>query len=888
MSGLRIRLSIYRHYLPVFKLVYNLTDPSTTTIAQLLEQIDEKVPLEAVEEGWGLEDYVVRVQGYECLHYSPVGDVLREGDEVVIQPLQTAEVRARTLSGRSQIAADGRHLVDGIAWGKPWLRKPTRPAVRIPPLKRRRLTYEEDDYGEQEAHFADQRLHITDGLEVDEDEDDDEDYVPHEGEVSDGDASPSSQKLEAEARLGDHVVTKSVHFENGADDESGERVEEQSDDDSQSDEAFEASMDEDSELSFRDDSSGSLNHQSTGNAPKISRHTMKRNDIRPTLEASSSDKSTSESSTSGSSSTPSEPVSTSDESLSPEDEAVVKQSATKVTEAQCPIATLQHQQIPPIEAQAEHQRKVDGSKHLTVPPGKGLKATKARNQRRRDARRLARLKKEGLLETTASKEDLRMWKESNTSGGLHDLTHASVRKKSIKDAETQLFERERQRLLDSIASGGVDMTEEQASSTSTSISHSSSESSPPSVYGFDQRQEANIEAPAQKDTLKKQSQTVVMQPAVTEIEPTTANANPRSKLDLASSRRLLLGSLGLRNPRNRAEEAKLREDVRRTAAMHHRPIVEPPEAVITQESAVHHASSVTDPELWKQKINLLAVECVDEGITLSTPPFPFKQRWDPWQQQQQQLHHTGGSAKNNTKGKKRRRRQRPYDHDSEDDYVEDSSWYEEHPQEAETDNVELDYGNDGTISSENQPRSSKIGALDPPETMFIDRADDHAHPFGPYDPSIQLPSLTSDQSTLPAYNPSQARTGDIIAFKQLEMSAATNWQPIITPSYRTALVSADNDFSGESLRVILAKGDRERREKRYDNEGNRIWGKFEVPDEDDEDGDDGGDGDPDCGTRDITWCEMIDPRLLRAAPDDKDDDGAKEMDGAGMDKQALT
>ena len=59
----------------------------------------------------------------------------------------TAEERARTLTGRHQISGDGRHLVDGVPFGRPYLRHPSRPAVRIPPRKRRRL--DEEELGEE-------------------------------------------------------------------------------------------------------------------------------------------------------------------------------------------------------------------------------------------------------------------------------------------------------------------------------------------------------------------------------------------------------------------------------------------------------------------------------------------------------------------------------------------------------------------------------------------------------------------------------------------------------------------------------------------------------------------------------------------------------------------
>lgn len=53
---------------------------STHTISQFLEQVNEVIPLES--DDWGLEDYVVEVRGYECLHFCELNQVLREDDEV--------------------------------------------------------------------------------------------------------------------------------------------------------------------------------------------------------------------------------------------------------------------------------------------------------------------------------------------------------------------------------------------------------------------------------------------------------------------------------------------------------------------------------------------------------------------------------------------------------------------------------------------------------------------------------------------------------------------------------------------------------------------------------------------------------------------------------------
>ena len=64
------------------------------TVAQLLEDVNQVIPLETdsnVAAGeddslggqWGLEDYVVEVGGFECLHFMNVEGLLREEDHVV-------------------------------------------------------------------------------------------------------------------------------------------------------------------------------------------------------------------------------------------------------------------------------------------------------------------------------------------------------------------------------------------------------------------------------------------------------------------------------------------------------------------------------------------------------------------------------------------------------------------------------------------------------------------------------------------------------------------------------------------------------------------------------------------------------------------------------------
>lgn len=117
---MRLHLVIQRHGLPVTRILWSTSSPSLEqtvsyrpsassstiastrapnalfansgyTIAQLLEDVNEVVPLETEPRSfgdrsmgqWGLEDYVVEVAGSECLHFMDVGGLLRDGDEVV-------------------------------------------------------------------------------------------------------------------------------------------------------------------------------------------------------------------------------------------------------------------------------------------------------------------------------------------------------------------------------------------------------------------------------------------------------------------------------------------------------------------------------------------------------------------------------------------------------------------------------------------------------------------------------------------------------------------------------------------------------------------------------------------------------------------------------------
>lgn len=83
---LRLRLFIRRNGLPEVKLVWTVPCDTDFTVAKLLSQVNDVVPLESGE--WGLEDYAVELKGadgiaFECLHFQQVSKVLKSDDQVV-------------------------------------------------------------------------------------------------------------------------------------------------------------------------------------------------------------------------------------------------------------------------------------------------------------------------------------------------------------------------------------------------------------------------------------------------------------------------------------------------------------------------------------------------------------------------------------------------------------------------------------------------------------------------------------------------------------------------------------------------------------------------------------------------------------------------------------
>lgn len=78
---MRLRIKVLRHALPPREILWSVSeDKAKATISQLLEEITHVIPLES--DDWGLDDYVVQLDGYDCLHFAQVCDVLKDNDQI--------------------------------------------------------------------------------------------------------------------------------------------------------------------------------------------------------------------------------------------------------------------------------------------------------------------------------------------------------------------------------------------------------------------------------------------------------------------------------------------------------------------------------------------------------------------------------------------------------------------------------------------------------------------------------------------------------------------------------------------------------------------------------------------------------------------------------------
>lgn len=453
------------------------------------------------------------------------------------------------------------------------------------------------------------------------------------------------------------------------------------------------------------------------------------------------------------------------------------------------------------------------------------KKTRNRNQRRRDRKRLTYLQSIGVLSSAATLTDFKQWRATSQETVHCQHTHESEKSDSKEPDTSAALEATRQALLDSIASGGI------------GIEPGQPEMPKPSRRG------KSVDASASQNLLESK---ITDTPAAAKSSQETQQAvseppRRRAKLDLASSKRLLFGSLGLRTPKTKDDEHSLREKLMRNV----KPMDIPRNEQVDDAAANH----LSDDDSWKDKIILKAVECCHDGIELSAPPFPFVQRWDP--QQQGQCNSRNGRG---GKSKKRRRNKQQYEEQEQAQNGESDARFPEtldrrevtdgepgeddHEQAVQRDERE---GYEGAINDQLMRDANGISATAPDEFFGVD----------------DLPALPDDMSACKSLVPEETVPGTIFAFKQLDMSQDTNWQPKIS-DYRTATINAVMDNG--VLHITLAHRDRPDKVKAYDAQtGKRLYSKFEMPEYED------ADVDNDEGVFEIAFADLIEPKLIRAA-----------------------
>ncbi|KAK4167886.1 hypothetical protein QBC43DRAFT_202752 [Cladorrhinum sp. PSN259] len=302
---------------------------------------------------------------------------------------------------------------------------------------------------------------------------------------------------------------------------------------------------------------------------------------------------------------------------------------------------------------------------------------------------------------------------------------------------------------------------------------------------------------------------------------------------------IMFGALGVKNPKTKEDEDKVRSSLMADVRPHvtHRLLdsAKPVEEELVQAKDVQ---AEVDPEAWREKINYRAVECCQEGVELSEPPFPFVQRWDPQQQY---------FRKDNKRGGRSKRKQR-----DQADFQDDSRLSAKRRKYGDNngdDDESVCYDNSTLNYDESTANGETILNYDdePQETREHENAEDHDE--------MDLPPLPDDLSTLPAFVADGAIPGMILTWKQLLMSKATNWQPQVI-SLTAIIVNVE---AGNSFRVRLAKRDRmlDQNEKVYDEDGNRVYDKFEMVGMDEED------EESEQGYRTVEFDDMMEPRILQ-------------------------
>ncbi|KIW40543.1 uncharacterized protein PV06_07729 [Exophiala oligosperma] len=948
---MRLHLHILRNALPPVQIVFTTgTGPSShtresdCTVADLLADVNHIVPLESSDGEWGLEDYVVEVApasspstalvgygggtgrvgarrgqtpggagGYECLHYAAIEAVLREDDEVTIRPLSSEELRVRRLGGRHQITGDGRHLIDGVSFGRRWLRAGTaRPGILIPPRKRRRMITAEDEESDEDfrqilpPNWAgngrdDGALVSLTGYDEVEDDDGDDDYDYEESDDDEMEGNEQSDSDEAGEENHLQIAIRQDFDDADADAESTEDelqgwdqdVEEQdesllTDNDDLSEEVklilrnaeqaaragggfasrkvlqrtLKRKRDVDDEDGYRydDDTFEGFSSPQKGHKKKA----LEVEDDTDSVTSSSGSDTSSSDSESDDTETRSSPAlapnsngadanseSQSESSSSgADDDNISKDIAMEEAkkrvlalmsgfgkeepseagedESSAQMKVNEHEdtglfdddetsssgedstdtqtsdsedgsdsESETSDSECENDKEVDERKrrrvsakqarptetlksiqltgeHPEVSPGQGLSRTHRNNERAKRRRKLAYLKASGVLPPEADFK------------ALAEYENAQNKSSTVAQADAAASE----------VPGPVIATVNEVVAITGTV-------------------EPVVNAVSLHDTTEAE---VVRDDATTETprpiqrdepepEPTVQSTSKRARLDLASSRRMLFSSLGLRTPKTKEAEQALREKLSNSA----RPATRV--AGSTKEASPSSHTITEDWDSWRDKLVVSAVECEGEGGLLEPPPFPFQQGW---------MRRNGNNNNNN-----RKRKLRDQDH-----------YYHDRNDQSQDNNEMADNPVVTTLNYDDEPKQVPTEASSELKTIQ------------------QISAKMCDNfENLPALQKDDAVPGAIIAYKELHVDASTNWQPEIS-SYRVGEITQADPYGTIQLKLDPSSRETGSRTAIDDVEGQKKHG-FEITDNEAEEADD--------GSREVQFSDLISAKLVKAS-----------------------
>ncbi|KAL7276440.1 hypothetical protein RUND412_000579 [Rhizina undulata] len=888
---MRIRVVINRYLLPPTKIWWDLDSSfapgEDRTVFVFLGKVSAIIPLDA--GNWGLEDYAVEIDGFEILHFQEIETVVRDGDQVVIRPLSGTEIRGRKRSGRRQISIYGRKLIDGTPLGRTMIKPaPDRPPI-IPPRKRLKIGNGEvddsvvveaqDDYWNSDsdteserdpddAHGHDPRFdHFHDNEDpskrsMDRREDDDmygdiEDPVgslfeeevlgntmtlignelDSTDESDDEDFEPEQTELE-----GEEEETEAVSADEEAEDEEEEEAaaDEEQEEAAADEEEEEADAESEEELDYVNfllneelDGSEEENFVPTESEEEFSDSEEDLENLSHELSAIESDISM-----------PAPP--TPAVSQSPQKKSPIERATTP--------DTLPHQP-------AERTKAKESSAGRATAPGtvphEGAKRTKARNERRKHSRALNRLKQQGILPLEADIETYKKWlasQKSDNNGNDPEPVLTATKKQTQAQQQPAVQEAE---------SAAAKPPSSASSSSTSSDSESEAEKPKKSKKHSKEKKQPKIKSKYKKAFKKaKKKKTILESWDIRKFIEERKREKRRKKQQRESSSEdseasdaekeevrdatppLLSSKIQEMTPteppteissRRRDPEVELgavqreifNEQPANTRAMGKaRKIRYDDEGNLIE--GTKDALAQKDPNAWKEKIVLSAVECELEDVQLPKPGFPFVQ---PYVQEYGQNKHQAGK-KRKRKGNNKR-----------DEHHEDT--YED------TYDDRFEYGYDNTGYNEETYNEN-----------FYDEPEPVLEPT-PVEEDDGLPPLPEDISALENLTP-PVLPGTVVAFKQLTMD--DNYRPILA-DYRTAIVEAVyEEADGQLLEMKLAVRDRPK--KKFDQEtGERILGKFEMPGADDEVE----------GKLELMVGELIEPKVLKLP--EQTEEGKEEAEG---------